>query len=186
MNELCRARPKRLRIVVLGYIVRGPIGGMAWHHLQYVLGLKALGHEVLFLEDSDDYPSCYDPSRHVVDVDPTYGLAFARRRLTVWAWASHWAYYDAHQQAWHGPAADKAQRFCDDADMVINVSGVNPLRRWTVAIERRIFIDTDPVFTQVNHLTDPAKRDRAAAHNRLLFIRRSHRNRTLGVGRATV
>jgi hypothetical protein len=36
------------RIIVLGYIVRGPIGGMAWHHLQYVLGLHRLGFDVYF------------------------------------------------------------------------------------------------------------------------------------------
>ncbi len=52
----------RARIIILGYIVRGPLGGLAWHHLQYVLGLSGLGHDVYFIEDSDDYPSCYDPS----------------------------------------------------------------------------------------------------------------------------
>lgn len=150
----------------MGYIIRGPLGGMAWHHLQYVMGLAAMGHEVLFLEDSDDYPSCYDPTTHVVDVDPTYGLAFAQKAFDRLSLGEHWTYYDAHQQAWHGPGAGRAQRFCGDADLVINVSGVNPLRPWTMAIERRLFIDTDPVFTQVNHLTDVAKRDRAAAHNR--------------------
>ncbi len=68
---------ERLRIIVLGYIVRGPIGGMAWHHLQYVLGLHRLGHDVYFVEDSDDYASCYDPGRGVMDTDPSYGLRFA-------------------------------------------------------------------------------------------------------------
>ena len=43
-----------LRIVVLGYLVRGPLGGMAWSDLHYVLGLRSLGHDVWFLEDSDD------------------------------------------------------------------------------------------------------------------------------------
>ena len=28
----------RSRILVLGYLVRGPLGGLAWHHLQYVVG----------------------------------------------------------------------------------------------------------------------------------------------------
>src|SRR5260370_41511741 len=65
-----------LRVVVLGYLVRGPLGGLAWHHLQYVLGLARLGHDVTFAEDSDDYPSCYDPDRGLVDVDPAYGLRF--------------------------------------------------------------------------------------------------------------
>ena len=45
----------RLRIVLLGYVVRGPVGGMAWHHLNYIRGLADLGHEVLFMEDSDDF-----------------------------------------------------------------------------------------------------------------------------------
>lgn len=68
----------RLRVVIMGYVVRCPIGGMAWHHLQYVMGLAAMGHEVLFLEDSGDHPwACYDPQRGVTDADPSYGLQFA-------------------------------------------------------------------------------------------------------------
>src|SRR4051812_31408438 len=92
-------RNSQLRIVVLGYIVRGPIGGMAWHHLQYVLGLKLLGHDVLFLEDSDDYPSCYDPSTHQVGTDATYGLAFAEHAFERLGLSDQWAYYDAHSAA---------------------------------------------------------------------------------------
>ena len=33
--------------------MRGPLAGFAWHHMQYVLGLRALGHDVLFVEDSE-------------------------------------------------------------------------------------------------------------------------------------
>ena len=69
----------RLRIVVLGYVIRGPLGGMAWHHLNYVLGLRELGHDVYFVEDSDDEPCCYDPSRGYSSEDPSYGLGFAER-----------------------------------------------------------------------------------------------------------
>ena len=157
--------PNGLRIVVLGYLIRGPIGGMAWHHLQYVLGLKQLGHEVLFLEDSDDYPSCYDPSTHVVGSDPSYGLRFADQAFARLDLAHCWAYYDAHQKRWHGPASGKAIRFCHDAEVLLNVSGVNPLRRWLENIPARVFIDTDPVFTQIRHLKDQGARDKAAQHN---------------------
>ena len=66
-----------MRIVVLGYIVRGPLGGLVWHHLQYVMGLHRLGHDVIFIEDSDDYESCYDPARDALTSDPSFGLAFA-------------------------------------------------------------------------------------------------------------
>jgi len=42
------------------------------------MGLARLGHNVCFVEDSGDSEwCCYDPSRHVSDADPTYGLRFA-------------------------------------------------------------------------------------------------------------
>jgi hypothetical protein len=155
----------RLRIVVLGYIIRGPIGGMAWHHLQYVLGLKQLGHEVLFLEECDDYPSCYDPSTHSIGTDPTYGLEFAERAFEKLDLQDCWAYFDAHRKGWNGPASDKALSFCNDAEVLLNVSGVNRIRSWHEKIPVRVLIDTDPIFTQIRHLNDAEACDRAARHN---------------------
>ena len=80
----------------MGYIVRGPLGGLSWHHMQYLMGLAALGHTVHFLEDSDDFPSCYDPARGVTDADPTYGLAYAADLFGRIGLADRWAYHDAH------------------------------------------------------------------------------------------
>ncbi len=159
------SRQSSLRIVVLGYVVRGPIGGMAWHHLQYVLGLTQLGHDVLFVEDSDDYPSCYDPSAHTVGVDAAYGLRFASTAFESLGLENRWAYYDAHQKRWHGPASNNALAFCNDAELLINVSGVNPVRPWLEDIPVRALIDTDPVFTQIRHLKDESANRRAAQHN---------------------
>lgn len=153
-----------MRIVVLGYIVRGPVGGLAWHHLQYVLGLVRLGHDVRFVEDSDDYPACYDPARHVVDSDPSYGLRFASEAFAGLGIGHLWSYYDAHTSRWLGPDSAHAEEFCRSADMVLNLSGMNPLRDWTCVVPIRALVDTDPVFTQVRHLTDPIARERAAQH----------------------
>jgi len=47
---------------------------------------------------------------------------------------------------------------------VLNLSGVNPLRSWMERIPVRVLVDTDPVFTQVRHLTDPVAYARAASH----------------------
>jgi hypothetical protein len=156
---------ERLRIVVAGYVVRCPLGGMAWHHIQYVLGLTRLGHEVTFVEDSDDVPwSCYDPVRGVTDEDPTYGLAFTgrvMRQLGLHAWA----YHDAHRSRWHGPAAARIARRCADADLLLDLGLVNPPRPWTDRIPFGVAVDTDPVFNQIRHLTDPAQRARAERHD---------------------
>ena len=154
----------RLRILILGYLVRGPLGGIAWHYLQYVLGLAQLGHDVFFVEDSDDHASCYDPIRNVMDTDPTYGLAFAARAFDRLGLGDRWTYYDAHRGCWCGPARDRALGLCETADLLLNVSGVNPLRSWMEHVPVRVLVDTDPVFTQIRHLTDPVAYERAASH----------------------
>jgi len=153
-----------MRIIVLGYIVRGPIGGLAWHHMQYMMALKQLGHDVYFLEDSDDYPSCYNPTTHVTDSDPSYGLKFISSTFKRVGLGDRWAYYDAHVSNWCGPCADLVIDLCKSADLLLNLSGVNPMRPWFLRIPRRALIDTDPVFTQLRHLTDPSAQNFAKQH----------------------
>ena len=154
----------RLRIIVLGYVVRGPLGGMVWSNLQYLQGLARLGHDVYFLEDSDDYPSCYDPRRWVTDTDPTYGLRFAEEVFGRIGFGARWAYHDAHTARWHGPCAERMLDLCASAELVLNLCGVNPLRPWLLTIPARALIDEDPAFMQIRHLTDPAARKRALQH----------------------
>lgn len=153
-----------LRVIVLGYIVRGPIGGLAWHHLQYLIGLRKLGYDVTFVEDSDDYPSCYDPSTNSIGTDASYGLKFVSRVLEKFGLERHWAYYDAHEVRWRGPESTRIQQVCEHADVLLNISGVNPLRPWFMAIPHRILIDTDPTFTQIRHLTNADACNEAAKH----------------------
>ena len=50
-----------MTIIVGGYIVGYPLGGMTWHHLNYLLGLHSLGHEVWFYEYGAWAP--FDPKR---------------------------------------------------------------------------------------------------------------------------
>jgi hypothetical protein len=153
-----------LQIVVLGYIIRGPLGGLAWHHLQYVAGLARLGHDVVFIEDSDDYPSCVHLDRDVDD-DPSEGLAFAENAFERLGIAGKFAYYDAPRREWLGPAAHRANDFCAGAQVVLNISAINPVRPWWRDAPIRILVDTDPAFLQIRHLQCQAARAVASAHN---------------------
>ncbi len=157
---------QRLRIVVMGYVIRGPLGGLAWHHLQYVAGFERLGHDVLFIEDSDDYPSCVHLDRDAVDTDPTEGLQFAANAFDRLGISGKFAYYDGHTRQWRGPAANKAEAFCKSADIVLNISGINPVRPWWAEVPLRALIDTDPAFVQIRHLQSERARTLAEAHNR--------------------
>lgn len=153
-----------MQILVLGYIVRGPLGGLVWHHFQYVLGLKQMGHEVLFLEDSDDFAGCYNPDTFETTDNPKYGLAFIHDLFATYEMKSQWAYYDAHTGKWYGNTRKMVTDFCAKAEVVLNLSGVNPLRDWWTNIPCRILVDTDPAFTQIKHLSDEHAMNRAKAH----------------------
>ncbi|MGH2755262.1 MAG: glycosyltransferase [Actinomycetota bacterium] len=158
--------PDRLRIVVMGYIVRGPLGGMTWHYLHYVLGLLAMGHEVAYLEDSGDEEwSCYNPETSVNGPDPSYGLRYARDVFAAVGSPDIWGYYDRLTDTWHGPLAERAIETLERADVLINISGANRMRSWSRDIPVRIFIDTDPAFTQIRNLTDPERMKRSRDHN---------------------
>lgn len=154
----------RLRVLVLGNVVRWPLGGLAWHYLQYPIGLAALGHDVWFVEDSENYESCYDPLLETVGTDPTYGLRFAAAAFSRIGLPDRWAYFDEPMNRWFGPAASSVVEVCRSADVLLNVSGLNPIRSWMEGVPARALIDTDPAFSQVKHLTDPAARARAQTH----------------------
>ena len=154
-----------LRVIVMGYLVRGPLGGMAWSDVQYLDCLAASGHDVLYVEDSDDYASCYDPRTNETTADPAYGLDFAQRSLEAIGLGDRWAFYDAHTGAWLGPAGERAVRTIGDADVVLNLAGVNPLREWAAGVPLRVYVDQDPAFTQLRNITDEGRRELTAAHN---------------------
>jgi hypothetical protein len=166
MRSESKNRSAQLRILVLGYIIRGPMGGMTWHHLQYLLGLQALGHSVLYIEDSGDSEhSCYHPHSGITGADPTYGLQYAATVFQRSGFGDSWAYYDAHTRSWLGPLGSHAVAQANEYDLLINLSCANPVREWFRSIPLRILLDTDPAFTQIRHLTDPARRELALRHN---------------------
>ena len=152
----------RLRIVVLGYVVRGPLGGLVWHHLQYVLGLARLGHDVVFVEAGGAEADLYDPASDDMTRDPTYGLAFIADAFGRVGIGDRWAYHDRRTGAWHGRGDVRA--WAHAADLVLDLYPPAPLPPWAEAVPVRALVDTDPVFTQVRHLTEAGARARAEAH----------------------
>lgn len=155
---------KKLNIIIAGYIVGGPLGGLVWHHLQYVLGLHKMRHQVLFVEDSDNYPSCYHPQTHELTTDPSYGLGFIQKVFTQYGLQENWAYYNYHTKIWHGRTSSQVRSCTERADIFINLSGVNPLREMFMNIPVRVLLDTDPAFTQIRHLTEPSAMANARRH----------------------
>jgi hypothetical protein len=155
----------------MGYVVRMPQGGLAWHYLQYAVGLACLGYDVYYVEDSHFFESdqdawFFDPSRQVMGDDPAFGLRFAADAFGRLGMGERWAFYNAPGNEWIGPVANRATEICATADIVLNVSGANPLRPWLMKSPARALIDTDPAFTQVR-LMNSTGRDLLGQHTTL-------------------
>jgi hypothetical protein len=140
---------KPLTIVVGGYIVGFPLGGMTWHHLNYLLGLHALGHEVWFLEDSGEYAVPYNPSTWRCDPDPTYGIDYLKATFAQYGLPLRWCYYSQFWDTYYGLQKDELNDLLQRADLLLCVSGVTPMRVDRPRPRRTAVIDTDPVFTQL-------------------------------------
>ena len=136
-----------MKVVVAGIIARYPFGGVTWCSLMYLLGLRDLGHDVIYIEDTGE--CVYDPEQNAISEDPGYGTRYIHAALDPYGFGSRWSFVNFDGQH-HGMTKEAVRSFCADADLFINLSGGSWFWRDEYArIPRKVFIDTDPVFTQL-------------------------------------
>ena len=129
------------RIVVAGSLAQKPAhGGHAWVFLQYLLGFRRLGWDVLFL---DRLPS--DPSARgravdtVADVMEPFGLG------------GHWALVDDSSGEVIGLPKRAVVERTRNSTFLVNVMGFLTSEEILGAAPRRVFLDIDPGFPQMWH-----------------------------------
>src|SRR5688572_8584799 len=138
-----------MTIVVGGYIVGYPLGGMTWHHLNYLLGLHELGHEVWFLEDSGEYSLPYNPQTQKCEPDSTFGRHYLEHTFAQYGLPLRYCYYSQFEDRHYGMTREALDDLLARAELLMCVSGVTPLRPSRPRPKRTLVIDTDPVYTQL-------------------------------------
>jgi hypothetical protein len=78
----------RCLIVLAGYLVRFPLGGYAWQAAHYHLGLRTLGYDVWFYEDTGYYAPAFNPITDDFGATYDYGITAAASFSTGWDLAS--------------------------------------------------------------------------------------------------
>jgi len=136
-----------LRIVCSGYLIRYPLGGFSWHHLQYLLGLRAMGHKVTYVEHFGWPNSCYDPSSNQQTSTPQYGLRYFTQMLDSVGFRGDWCFLSEDGDA-HGMPRQNLADACAECDVYFNLSNMNWIPEFELC-RRRILVDTDPAFTQI-------------------------------------
>jgi hypothetical protein len=142
-----------LRIIVTGLIAQHPrVGGITWHYLQYLLGLKRLGHEVLYIEDSGEYPYNLDGGDSGDDwvaKDCSLNVNYLANILSRFNLENRWAYRFPLTSNWFGLTERQLKEVIETADLLINVSGTLEFPENYRRIPNLLYLDTDPMVTQI-------------------------------------
>lgn len=134
--------------IVSGILFWYPLAGVAFQFLHYLLGLRALGFRVFYVEDSARW--VYDPERREMTPDPRANIARVERLLRAYGFADAWAFRGAYPGgACFGMTHAQLQALYREADVLFNVTGAQELRDEHLQIERRLYIETDPFGSQV-------------------------------------
>jgi len=137
-----------MRIILAGIIGRYPWGGVTWCSLMYLLGLRNLGHDVYYLEDTCECN--YDPSINAIATDPVYALRYINESLRSFDLHDRWCYVD-YLGKHHGIEQTRWKEICRSSDVLLVLSGgVWTWREEYLSIPRKAFIDSDPAFTQLS------------------------------------
>jgi len=136
-----------MRILFAGIIARYPFGGVTWCSLMYLLGLRALGHEVFYVEDTGE--CVYDPVQNTRSLDPAYGTDYIHAALEPYGLGDRWSFVN-YDGSYHGRSAEDVRAYAAEADLFLNLSGGSWFWRDEYArIPHKAFIDSDPAFTQL-------------------------------------
>jgi hypothetical protein len=137
-----------MTIIFAGTIGLSGLGGQAWAVLQYLLGLRALGHDVYYLEDCGRSSWVYIWEKEQWTHELDYPAAYVNACLAPFDLGDRWIYRDNYRSL--GMPLPKFLEVCSVADLLI--MRAVPFWNWRGEYERpkrRAFIDVDPGFTQI-------------------------------------
>jgi hypothetical protein len=137
-----------MTIIFAGTIGLSGLGGQAWAVLQYLLGLRALGHDVYYLEDCGRSSWVYIWEKEEWTHELDYPAAYVNACLEPFGFGERWIYRDNYRSL--GMPLERFLAICAAADLLI--MRAVPFWNWRKEYEgprRRAFIDVDPGFTQI-------------------------------------
>ena len=135
-----------LRVVVGGYAGLLPAGGVTWDYMQYPAGLRLLGHDVFYIEDTGLWP-IYQTSGG--DGGASSNVEHLASVMEAFDMSERWAYVDQVTGRTFGMDQQQVKEVCRSAEVFINISCSTLMRDDYTNIPARILIDTDPMFTQI-------------------------------------
>jgi hypothetical protein len=156
----------KLTILFSGMIASDPHqGGATWAVLQYLLGLKELGHDVYFVE-----PVANKSLRPTgIAFQNSVNAAYFRQVMTEFSLEESSAFLLEGTRETIGLPYKVLEQVSAKADLLINISGMLTDEALTAIIPVRVYLDLDPAFNQLWHHANGIDM-RFDAHNRFVTV----------------
>jgi hypothetical protein len=136
-------------IAVAGSIAQRPHkGGHTWVFLQYLLGFRRLGFDVVFI-DRLEPEMCVGAHGEPVAVEQSLNLRYLRDVMHDFGFTNQWALLHDHGREVIGMSRRDLLDRISRADLLINVMGFLDDDELLAAVPIRVFLDIDPGFGQM-------------------------------------
>src|SRR3954469_16214361 len=140
---------KSKRIVVMGFMGSVPIAGVIWQHIHYIVGLRRLGHDVYYVEDSARLP--YNPETFEVNEEFDYAAKILNRLSREFDFKNRWSYCARFTKGTPtaGLPLKRVRQLYKDADAILNICGAQEFNDDLLASDRIIYVESDPGVEQI-------------------------------------
>lgn len=141
-------RPHKGKIIVFGILFWYPLAGVTYQFLHYLIGLRRLGYDPYYVEDSGRY--IYDPRLNDISPDASGNVEAVVPALEAHGFGDRWAFRGKYPGGrCYGLSEAQIAQLYRDADAFLNVTGAQELREEHLSIKRRIYVESDPFASQV-------------------------------------
>ena len=135
-------------VVVFGIAFLYPLAGVTWQVLHYLVGLRRLGFDPYYVEDSSRW--VYDPTLGDFTPDPARNIAAVLPALEAHGFGDRWACrVPALDGRCYGLGQARLHALYREAVAMLNVTGAQEVREEHRTRARRLYVETDPVATQL-------------------------------------
>ena len=147
MSQTPSSRP-RGRIIVFGILFWYPLAGVTYQFLHYLIGLRNLGYDPYYVEDSGRW--IYDPQINDLSPDASGNIAQVQPILESYGFGDRWAFRGRYPGGrCYGLTEEQLRTLYREADAFLNVTGAQEIRDEHLRCPRRIYVESDPFASQV-------------------------------------
>jgi hypothetical protein len=144
--------PPQGKIIVFGILFWYPLAGVTYQFLHYLIGLRRLGFDPYYIEDSGRW--IYDPRLNEFSPDPTGNLEAVVPVLKAHGFGDRWAFRGNYPDGkCYGLSEKQIASLYDEAEGFLNVTGAQEIREEHLRCRRRIYVESDPFVSQVKVAT---------------------------------